>query len=111
MKIIINTYNTSEVVRLDAILYAHSNDRLTLTTRDDSYAILDSLNLLEIKLRDHGFFRCHKSYLVNLEQVVRIINKQEIEISNGDKIPLARRKVSQFMNELDVFLKRNADLE
>lgn len=105
MKILINTYNTIEVVDTDSILYAHSLEQVNLVTLDNAYTIVDSLNTLDSKLKQKGFFRCHKSYLVNLNHVVRIINRQEIEITNGERLSLARRRAAEFFEELNGFLK------
>ena len=37
------------------------------------------------------FLRCHKSYIVNIKNIVNII-KQEAEACDGSKIPISREK-------------------
>ena len=37
----------------------------------------EQIGELEEKLRDKGFFRCHKSYLINLKYV-DVYNRQEV---------------------------------
>lgn len=49
-----------------------------------------SISNLEQKLSD-SFFRVHRSYLINLEQVKKI-GKTEIFMDDGSVIPLSRRK-------------------
>lgn len=51
----------------------------------------DSIGDVEKMLPPDGsFVRCHRSYLVNLAHVYRI-EKAEIILDNGDRIPLSRR--------------------
>ena len=37
-----------------------------------------------------GFFHCHRSYIVNLEQV-RSITKNAVILETGEEVPLSRR--------------------
>lgn len=51
----------------------------------------DSIGDVERVLpKDGSFVKCHRSYLVNLSHVYRI-EKTEVVLDNGDKIPLSRR--------------------
>lgn len=42
-------------------------------TRDDAYESGFSLDYLEQRLCSRGFFRCHKSFIVNMNYVERIV--------------------------------------
>lgn len=53
-----------------------------------------SLNEMEERLRDERFFRCHKSYIVNVSHI-QLIEDQQITMENGEKILLARRKMKE----------------
>lgn len=51
----------------------------------------NSFGELETALQEKdGFLRCHRSYLVNLSHVRRI-EKADVIMDNGDRIPLSRR--------------------
>lgn len=50
------------------------------------------------KLKDDGFFMCHKSYVVNLKYVIDIKDVKTI-LSTGDVIPVSRRRKKQFIQE------------
>ena len=53
---------------------------------------------LEEKMRDYGFFRCGKGFLVNMKKVDTVKNN-DCEI-NGVKIPISRIKRKEFMELL-----------
>lgn len=50
---------------------------------------------MEKELQGKGFFRCHKSYLVNLKYVDGY-NRQEIMLDNGERIVIAKRRYEAF---------------
>ena len=51
----------------------------------------ESLKQWELKTPSNIFFRCHKKYLVNLNAITKIKN-HSILLSNGEEIPVSRRK-------------------
>ncbi len=59
---------------------------------------------LEQTLSDKHFFRCHKSFLLNLEYVSRF-DKSEIVMENGDTVFPARKRMKQFQNEFISYMK------
>lgn len=69
-------WRENSIVLLDPerILYfAINGKKVIVHTRDDSYESSSSLAELEEKLEKKGFFRCHKSFLVNTDFIARII--------------------------------------
>jgi len=48
-----------------------------------------SLGGLEERLKDRGFFRVHRSYLVSLDAIHRI-SREEVTLNNGMPIPVGR---------------------
>ncbi|MDE6592665.1 MAG: LytTR family DNA-binding domain-containing protein [Oscillospiraceae bacterium] len=59
---------------------------------------------LEQTLSDKHFFRCHKSFLLNLEYVSRF-DKAEIVMENGDTVFLARKRAKIFQQEIISYMK------
>ena len=59
---------------------------------------------LEQTLSDKHFFRCHKSFLLNLEYVSRF-DKAEIVMENGDTVFLARKRAKIFQKEIISYMK------
>lgn len=61
---------------------------------------LASKNLgdLEELLNDKGFFRSHKSHLINFSHIQSYPNSTSVVLSEGTIIPIARRKKEEFKN-------------
>jgi len=45
---------------------------------------------------DSPFFQCHKSFVVNMNYVVRVENRQA-QMANGTFIPISRRKITEIL--------------
>lgn len=54
-----------------------------------SFQFVSTLQALEERLRDRGFIRVHRSWLVSA-RAVRVLNSSELTLSNGEKIPITR---------------------
>jgi len=65
-----------------------TNDRRKLTTK--------TLGELEELLSDKGFFRCHKSHMVNRVHIKDLPNRFAILLNNQFEVPVARRKKEEF---------------
>ena len=70
------------------------------------FAYYEQIGELENKLRDKGFFRCHKSYLINLKYVEGY-NRQEAILENGEKIVIAKRRYEEFGREVLKVMREN----
>ena len=55
-----------------------------------------TLGDLEDLLNDKGFFRCHKSHLVNFMHINSLPNSFSMLLTNGFEMPIARRKKEEF---------------
>ena len=67
------------------------------------------ISTLEESLLDLEFFRCHKSYLVNLK-FVESFSKTEIIMENGDRLFLSRRRTEAFSKAFLSYLKKSGGL-
>ena len=90
----------SEVHFVDCqtLVYAEVYGHTTIVSFDDGTKIKTKapLDELEKKLTNHGFFRCHKSYLINLSKV-KSIRTGEIVMSDDAVIPLSRNRKQEFL--------------
>ena len=66
----------------------HSNGKKLLTSR--------TLGSLEELLRERGFFRCHKSYLVNINHIEAYDNNSGISLKKNHILKISRRKIAEF---------------
>ena len=69
-------------------------------TKNRKELVSKTLSHLEELLEDKGFFRCHKSYLVNKAHISSNRKNFSIVLSNGQNIPVSRRKNDAFSNWL-----------
>ena len=59
---------------------------------------------LELALLGKGFYRCHKSYLINLKHVDGY-NRQEAFLDNGEGIVIARKRYEGFCGEVLAYMR------
>lgn len=70
-----------------------------IVINDETFALDSTLTEIEKKLEFYGFYRCHRSYIVNLQKVREIItwskNTYSLKINNNVQatIPLSRSKI------------------
>jgi Response regulator of the LytR/AlgR family len=107
---VISSYKNGLIIpiRYTEILYATIYERETLlVTKDDEYKINLTLGQLYQLLKDHDFFRTHKSYIVNLDYIKSIepwFNSTYnvlIEYRNI-KIPVSRNYVKEFRERMNI---------
>lgn len=98
----INTKEASFFVPLIHILYIESQGRIiTVHTPSHDYCYYKRIHQLDNELNSKGFFRIHKSFIVNLVCISHInrSNKQVI-LTNGTKIPVAPTKINDLISAI-----------
>lgn len=96
-------------IPLADILYLEVLDRkVFLHTAGDTYDFYGKLELLEREFPE-GFFRCHRSYIVQFAHIRRY-NNGEITLTNGERIPISKRKYQVFCQAFLQFLKKDGEL-
>ena len=104
-RIVVNTLKESEIIDLSDIYYIEAENVYSiLYLLGDKKLVCSQRSLKDYDemLADKGFFRCHKSYLVNLSHIVSL-DKQDnhdIILKNHTKIPLARRRKDELLSLL-----------
>ena len=105
-KIVLKTSDAVWLVKTGEISYCEADMGYTKFYLVSGRNILVSGNLAEYEeiLRECGFFRVHKSFLVNLSEVVRFEKGDGgfLVVSNNDRIPVASRKRDDL---LEIFQK------
>ena len=79
-------------------------DYVKLITENDSLIVLSTMKAFEVILPEDRFLRIHKSYIVNLDKVLRY-NSKVIELEN-QHLPLSRNRKSQLVEALTASMKR-----
>ncbi|MFT7591240.1 MAG: two-component system LytT family response regulator [bacterium] len=92
-----------EVAQLKDIVYCKANDNLTDFVFSDGRkkTICKTLKHFDEVLSDSGFFRIHKSYLLNMEHVKGYKRGKGgyAELSNGDELEIAVRRKQDFLQQ------------
>jgi two-component system response regulator LytT len=97
------------VIDPKSVHYVMRDDRiLQIYTADNVYPSKLTLQELEVKLRPFNFFRCHRSYLVNLNYIHEIVpwfnGAYNITLQDDDKtkIPVSRLSAKELLNILQM---------
>ena len=85
---------------LDTILYIEGEGKiqnLHIVNQKDPVQLRRSMQELEEVLDPQGFLRIHKGYLVNYKYIRRLEDTEAV-LTNGERIPLSRRRVQEIRN-------------
>ena len=90
----INVKNNVDRIKIDSIVYIETDrPNILIYTNDNKYTTKMSISKIDKILREHGFFRCHNSYIVNLK-LVESMNSNTLKI--GEKyIPISKYRVKE----------------
>lgn len=105
-RIAIRSTDGFKFLRIQDILYCESDGNYTKIVERGGDSILTSRTLRSIEklLSSQGFFRCHQSYLINVEGISSYKSqKSEIELIGGHLVTLARSKKREFLELVDAF--------
>ncbi len=108
--IIVSRERQKKKLFLDDIYYFEIKGRMVdVHGPEGIFTYYEQIGELEDKLRDKGFFRCHKSYLINLKYVDGY-NRQEVILENGEKIVIAKRRYDKFLQEVLKVMRENGGI-
>ncbi len=94
-----NFVNFSDIIRCEA----ESNYTTIILSDNSSHLITKTLKHFEDLLLDKGFFRVHKSHLVNLQAVRKFIKSKKggiIEMIDGKQVEVSAKKREALLNRL-----------
>lgn len=103
--ILAKTINSCYKIMIKDILYIES--QLRKIKIHTSYEIVEyyyRLSDIEEELKEFNFFKCHKSYIVNLKYV-KSYDSTTITLKNGEKIYVSKNKLSDFSKAFMYYLK------
>ncbi len=109
--IIVSSQRQKKKLFLDDIYYFEIKGRIVDAHGPEGiFTYYEQMGELENKLQDKGFFRCHKSYLVNLKYVDGY-NRQEAILENGERIVIAKRRYEDFCQEVLKAMRENGGID
>ena len=106
-KLVISTYEGIYYVDPQEVVYIQADSAYSKIIFKDAEPLLVAKGLKEFEelLPSTSFFRNHHSFLININFVRKYtrVDGGSIEMSNGDQIPLARRKKNEFYDLMKSF--------
>ncbi len=103
----IQTNQWCRSIKLLSIVYCEVINRtIYLHTTREVVHYYGKLEDLEKQL-DSRFYRCHRSYLVNLDFVTSYADG-EIQLENAESIPVSRSRKKEFMKYMLQYMKRRS---
>lgn len=94
----VDTAGGVELLPIDDILYAEVYQHETsFALPGRKVASILQLAQAEERLAPHGFFRCHRSYLVNMAQIARI-GPDTLTMPDGAVIPISKHRRKAFLD-------------
>ncbi len=108
--IVVSRERQKKKLFLDDIYYFEIKGRMIdVHGPEGIFTYYGQMGELEKSLRDKGFFRCHKSYLINLKYVDGY-NRQDVILENGEKIMIAKRRYDKFAQEVLKVMRKNGGI-
>ena len=102
--IMVKSLGTRQKLLLKSIYYIESgNKKAIIHTTGGTLAIYGKMEELENRLGS-TFYRCHRCYLVNMEKIAAY-SADNIQVTNGDNLLLARTKYSDFIKTYMRYVK------
>ena len=106
-RIVVKTNNEIQIVAVNDIVYIEAyDDYVKLFTKDNYYLKKKTMNYYEQVLDKTLFFRTHRSFIINLQQLTKIEplekNSYVALLKNGKKIPLSRSGYAKLKEKLGI---------
>lgn len=103
-KIILSTAEDFHFISLEDIIYCQAEDNYTrfMMSNGTRHLVSKPLKEYEDLFGAHNFFRIHKSYLINMNHIEKVIKKDGamVLMSNKEELPVSFRKKETFFSLL-----------
>lgn len=100
--------NKIYIVNIDDIYYCEARERYTyIYTKNEEYHIRECISDVEKIINNSNFFKCHRSYLVNLLKIEEVIpwfnNTYLLKLNNKKyELTVSRSKVKSFKDLMNI---------
>jgi two-component system LytT family response regulator len=105
-KIVLRTFESIHLVNTRDIIFCESTESsytLFYLMNHDTILVSNRMKEYEEMLGEYGFFRVHKSFLINLRHISRFDKTDggTVVLTDGHKVPVASRKREQLLELFD----------
>jgi len=96
-RIIINVMGAGEreIVLKNIICIETEGQHILIHTDNKTIKCSDRLKDIEVMLEPQCFFRCHNSFIVNMDKISKVDNKT-LHMNNGKQVDVSQRKMACF---------------
>jgi len=106
--IAIPTLSGYEIIKISDIIHLEADESYTKIFLANGEKCLSSMTIARYEkvLDKTTFFRIHKSHIINMHHHLKEFNRHEGNVAimdNGEQIPVARRKLSEFITAIKTF--------
>lgn len=101
-KIVIPSTDGLEFVKIQDIMFCEGVDGYTKIHFNNQKSILssNSIGYFNKLLDNKTFYLVHKSYVINLDYIVKYLNEGYVVLDKNHKIPVSRNRRQDFINHL-----------
>lgn len=105
-KIAIPSMSSYEFLMINDIVRIEGWQKYTKIFVEGEKVIVSSYNLGIFRdlLEKYSFYQPHKSHIININKITRYLKEGTLIMTNGDEVPVSRRKKEEF---LSIFVKQN----
>lgn len=104
--LLVSSKHAIHKIPLQDIVYIEAMGRIVkIRTLRDTVETYEQIGLMEKRLCEKGFFRCHKGYLINLKYV-DTFDKTQIYMETKDSVLLAKRRYEDFTRSFMNYMKK-----
>jgi two-component system LytT family response regulator len=106
--IAVPTLSGYEIIKIEDIIHLEADESYTRIFLTNGEKLVSSMTIARYEkvLDDNIFYRIHKSHIINTRYHLKEFNRHEgnvVIMDTGEAIPVARRKLSGFINAIKTF--------
>ena len=91
----------------DVLYFEAQNQYVMIYLRGEEHLVRANIGDFEEQLREDGFFRIHRGYLISLAKVTKIV-KSDVIMETGASLPISRNNVKPLKEALYSFIEKEA---
>ena len=91
----------------DIIFMEAQNQNILICTTQEAYTVRYNLGDYENELKEDGFFRIHRGYLVSLGHI-KSLGKGDVTMNDGTTLPVSRSKEKELKEALFRYIQKEA---
>ena len=96
------------MIDINSIIYMESMDKnVRIVTSNGEHITRYNISDYEEQLKNSGFFRIHRGYLISLARVKKIA-KSDVIMDNGELLPVSRSNIKPLKDTLCDYVERSA---